>query len=113
MAQQLAEQAAHAYKAGDFPAAIEKWTQAIQALLSPPSTDIDLKARCLANRAQALLQLRDYEAAERDCGASLRLVCDNPKVLLRRATVSKAEQVFPLCLGADSLCCTGIDLIGC
>lgn len=78
----------HAY-AGDFPAAIEAWTRAIQALPGPPlsAASNDLKARCLANRAQAFLQLRDYAAAERDCGASLRLVPTNVKVLLRRATV--------------------------
>lgn len=96
MAQQLAEQAAHAYKAGDFAAAIEKWTQALllpstgTPPLSSASADVDLKARCLANRAQALLQLRDYEAAERDCAASLRLAPGNVKVLLRLASVSRA-----------------------
>lgn len=82
--------------AGDFPAAIAAWTRAVEALSSgvvassssPTSTAApELKARCLANRAQAWLQLRDYGAAERDCGASLRLVPNNAKALLRRATV--------------------------
>ncbi len=91
---------------GDFPAAIAAWTRALAVDSCPSSSSSSsstttttpplaalrsLKARCLANRAQAWLQLREHGAAERDCAASLELEPGTVKVVLRRATVRERD----------------------
>ncbi|EGZ13827.1 hypothetical protein PHYSODRAFT_512479 [Phytophthora sojae] len=80
------------FSAKDFRAAVDKYTQGLDA--APPSSDLsgdDLKAveaqRVLlwSNRAACLLQLEDFAAAEKDCTLALAVEPDNTKARYRRA----------------------------
>lgn len=68
-----------AYRAQDFPRAIEKYTDALQHEM--PDKE---RATILSNRAQCHLRGKSYEAVVEDCTASLTLDPENVKALFRR-----------------------------
>jgi len=70
------------YKAANFEAAKERYTQAL-AELSDKSGEVALK--CFNNRAACSQQLGDYRSVVRDCECVLEVEEKNLKALLRRA----------------------------
>jgi tetratricopeptide (TPR) repeat protein len=80
------------FSAKDFPAAVAKYTEGIDA--SPASAELssdELKASqaqkvlLWSNRAACLLQLEDFAGAEKDCSLALAVEPDNTKARYRRA----------------------------
>lgn len=58
-----------AFKAKDYRKAIDLWSQA----LSVDSKNKDVNSKILQNRAQAYINLKDYDSAVNDCNEALRL----------------------------------------
>lgn len=75
-----------AYKAGDYRAASQHYTQ---ALASAPSGSA-IACLLLSNRAQCALQLKDYVSALEDASAALRADPTHVKSWLRRAAARNA-----------------------
>lgn len=63
------EEGNNAFKAKDYQRAIELYGQALEV----DPTNKDMNAKILQNRAQAYLNLKDYDAAINDCTEALRL----------------------------------------
>lgn len=72
-----------AFKRGDFEKAVELYSSALE------KDDTLVAAR--NNRAQALLNLERWPAAEADAAAVLELEPENVKALLRLATASERQ----------------------
>lgn len=70
-----------AFKAKDYPRAIELYSQALEV----DPTNKDMNAKILQNRAQAHINLKDYDAAIADCTEALRLDPGYVKALKARA----------------------------
>ncbi|KAJ5500395.1 Heat shock protein DnaJ N-terminal [Penicillium expansum] len=63
------EEGNNAFKAKDYRRAIELWAQALEV---DPSNK-DMNAKILGNRAQAYINLKEYDSAIQDCTEALRL----------------------------------------
>ncbi|KAJ5487770.1 Heat shock protein DnaJN-terminal [Penicillium desertorum] len=63
------EEGNNAFKAKDYHRAIELWAQALEV---DPSNK-DMNAKILGNRAQAYINLKEYDSAIQDCTEALRL----------------------------------------
>jgi DnaJ family protein C protein 7 len=63
------EEGNNAFKAKDYRRAIDLWTQALEV---DPSNK-DMNAKILGNRAQAYINLKEYDSAIQDCTEALRL----------------------------------------
>eukprot|EP00545_Synedropsis_sp_CCMP1620_P011918 CAMPEP_0119004886 /NCGR_PEP_ID=MMETSP1176-20130426/1409_1 /TAXON_ID=265551 /ORGANISM="Synedropsis recta cf, Strain CCMP1620" /LENGTH=354 /DNA_ID=CAMNT_0006956643 /DNA_START=85 /DNA_END=1149 /DNA_ORIENTATION=+ len=81
-AMEFKQEAADFKSAGKWEEALEKYTAAI--LAAPPS------ALLYANRANALLQLEQHAAAERDCNEALSKNPDSAKAMRMRGKSRKA-----------------------
>jgi DnaJ family protein C protein 7 len=58
-----------AFKAKDYRRAIDLWAQALEV----DPTNKDMNAKILGNRAQAYINLKEYDSAIQDCTEALRL----------------------------------------
>ncbi|KAJ5435867.1 Tetratricopeptide-like helical [Penicillium cf. griseofulvum] len=63
------EEGNNAFKAKDYRGAIDLWAQALEV---DPSNK-DMNAKILGNRAQAYINLKEYDSAIQDCTEALRL----------------------------------------
>ncbi|KAI3203163.1 hypothetical protein CBS147311_4264 [Penicillium roqueforti] len=70
-----------AYKARDYRRAIDLWAQALEV---DPSNK-DMNAKILGNRAQAYINLKEYDSAIQDCTEALRLDPGYTKAMKYRA----------------------------
>ena len=86
----LKEEGNKAFNEGDWDMALSCYTQAIQLL---DSDNVD-KAILFKNKAAVYLKLSDYEAAVRDCTASLQITPNDPKALFRRCQAYEALERF-------------------
>ena len=63
------EEGNNAFKAKDYRKAIDLWSQALEV----DPTNKDMNAKILQNRAQAHINLKEYDNAVNDCSEALRL----------------------------------------
>ncbi|KAJ5774413.1 hypothetical protein N7457_009309 [Penicillium paradoxum] len=75
------EEGNSAFKAKDYRRAIDLWAQALEV---DPSNK-DMNAKILGNRAQAYINLKEYDSAVQDCTEALRLDPGYVKALKLRA----------------------------
>ncbi|OQE30133.1 hypothetical protein PENFLA_c003G06238 [Penicillium flavigenum] len=75
------EEGNNAFKAKDYHRAIELWAQALEV---DPSNK-DMNAKILGNRAQAYINLKEYDSAIQDCTEALRLDPGYTKAMKCRA----------------------------
>ena len=84
------ERGNESYSRGAYDDAIERYTDALESL----AIDDELRARCLANRAQCWAQLREPARAAADCDAVL---ARDPSNLKARARRMLARASVPSC----------------
>lgn len=84
VAQKCKENGVRAFHAGNYQAAIEVFTEGIQALRNPNKDQI-LASSILANRAASHLRLCQYGKCINDCDDALRLQANNVKAYLRKS----------------------------
>lgn len=77
-----------AFKARDYPRAIELWSQALEV----DPTNKDMNSKILQNRAQAYINQKEYDSAIKDCTEALRLDPDYVKALKVRAKAYGAAE---------------------
>lgn len=90
LAGNLKQEAADLKANGDWEGALDKYTQAV--LAAPPS------ALLYANRANALIKLGRFKAAERDCDLALEMNPDSAKALRMRGKARKELGKYELAL---------------
>ena len=81
------------FKAGEYDAAIECYTMAIDSTVNYAEADDDL-AIFYANRAACFAKIGEHDAVVDDCTAALERKADYTKALLRRAAAREALK-FP------------------
>lgn len=77
-----------AFKAKDYRRAVDLWGQALEV----DPTNKDMNSKILQNRAQAYINLKEYDSAVKDCTEALRLDPDYLKALKVRAKAYGAAE---------------------
>lgn len=86
----LKEAGNQAFSEGDWDKALSCYSQALNLI----ELDTPEKAILYKNKAAVYLKVSDYEAAIKDCTASLEISPNDPKALFRRCQAFEALEKF-------------------